>query len=305
MPIPFVKDYEFTYEQVEQVSLHIRRVVARNPGPFTYTGTNVFIIGKGEVAILDPGPIMPEHEQAIDDAIRGEKLTHVFVTHHHIDHSPYASPLAKKYGAKVYGYGAPLQKQDGGSIRLEAGDDLDFKPDICIQDGDIFKGLNWTLKAHYLPGHASNHMCYSLEEENAFFSGDHIMGWSTSIVSPPDGQMSAYLKSLQKTLEQDYNIIWPTHGPPIHTPKPFIKAYIQHRKQREKQIIESLKEKPKSIKNIVSELYADIDKKLHPAACHSVLAHMIHLAEQNLITYDTQTPSIQSIYELKKGIKIS
>ena len=299
MSIPFVKDYDFVYEQSEQISPLIRRVVARNPGPFTYTGTNVFIVGHGKVAVLDPGPIMPEHEKALDKALDGETLTHVFVTHHHIDHSPYAHPLAEKYGAKVYGFGAPLNQQDGGDVRLEAGDDVSFLPDISIQDGDIFRGPDWTIKALYMPGHASNHMCYSLQEENALFSGDHIMAWSTSIVSPPDGKMGAYFNSLEKTLEQDYDIIWPTHGPPVSQPRPFIKAYIQHRKNREEQIISTLEKGEKHIREIVSELYANVDKKLHPAACHSVLAHMVHLAEQNKIVFDTKTPGIQSLYRLK------
>ena len=276
-PIPFVTEFEFEYGKAKKLSPMVTRVIANNPGPFTYTGTGVYIVGDNEVAVIDPGPTTPEHIAAIDKALDGKTVTHVLVTHHHIDHSPMAAPLAAKHGCKVYGYGQQPQLPDGGEIRLEAGDDLTFKPDVEIRDGHIFEGKGWTIKAIHTPGHTSNHMCYALEEENTLFSGDHIMGWSTSVVSPPDGNMADYLRCLNVIKDHNFSIIRPTHGPAITEVTPFVQAYIDHRLERERQICEALADGLKTINDIVARMYADIDKRLHPAAAHSVLAHLIHM----------------------------
>ena len=278
--IPFVKDFDFSYAKAEQLSPLVRRVTARNPGPFTYTGTGVFIIGGGQdVAVIDPGPLLDEHQQALDAALAGKTVTHVLVTHHHIDHSPLAAPLAAKHGCKVYGFGQQPKQPDGGEVRLEAGDDLLFKPDVEIRCGARFRGSDWSIEAIHTPGHTSNHMCYALSEENTLFSGDHIMGWSTSVVSPPDGHMGDYLRCLNLIKDRGFDIIRPTHGPAITAPGPFVQAYIDHRLKREDQILETLKNGISTIRDIVMVMYADIDKRLHPAAAHSVLAHLIHLTE--------------------------
>lgn len=278
-PIPFVRDFEFEYGKAKNLSPLVTRVIANNPGPFTFTGTGVYIIGDKEVAVIDPGPTTREHKEAIDTALEGKTVTHVLVTHHHIDHSPMAAPLAAKHGCKVYGYGQQPQLPDGGKIRLEAGDDLAFKPDVEIRDGHLFKGNGWTIEAIHTPGHTSNHMCYALKEENTLFSGDHIMGWSTSVVSPPDGSMGDYLRCLNIIKDRNFDIIRPTHGPAVTEVTPFVQAYIDHRLEREHQITEALSDGLKTIADIVSRLYADIDKRLHPAAAHSVLAHLIHMEE--------------------------
>ena len=207
MSIPFVRDFEFEYAKAEPLSPLITRVTANNPGPFTYTG--VFIVGTDEVAVIGPGPVSPDHVKAIDEALEGKTVTHVLVTHHHVDHSPLAAPLAKKHGCKVYGYGLQPKPPEGGEVRLEAGDDLNFKPDIEIRDGAVFKGKDWTLEAIHTPGHTSNHMCYALTEENTLFSGDHIMGWSTSVVSPPDGNMGDYLRGLEKIKSRKFALYAP------------------------------------------------------------------------------------------------
>lgn len=296
-PIPFVKDFEFEYGKPVQLSPLIRRVVADNPGPFTYTGTGVYIIGTDEVAVIDPGPINESHRSALDAALEGLTVTHILVTHHHIDHSPLAGPLAAKHGCKVYGYGLQIREPEGGEVRLEAGDDLGFKPDIEIRDGDIIRGKDWTMRALHTPGHTSNHMCYALEEEKTLFSGDHIMGWSTTVISPPDGDMGDYLLSLDHIKAQDFDKIWPTHGPCIEDPASFVQAYIDHRRHREQQIIDKVSEGHSTITDIVTELYQHVDKRLHPAAAHSVLAHIIHLVDTGRVISDSP-PGLRSEYTI-------
>ncbi|MEP3654586.1 MAG: MBL fold metallo-hydrolase [Litorimonas sp.] len=285
MAIPFVKSFDFDYGVVAQLSPLVQRVIADNPGPFTYTGTGVFIIGTDSVCVIDPGPTTSAHMAAIDHALEGRTVSHVLVTHHHVDHSPLAKPLAEKHGCKVYGFGLQPKPPQGGEVRLEAGDDLTFKPDIEIRNGHVIKGEGWTLEAIHTPGHTSNHLCYALHEENTLFSGDHIMGWSTSVVSPPDGHMGDYLKSLNTVLDRDFDIIRPTHGPAIKEVREFVQAYIDHRLVRENQILGALETGLEQISEIVALLYKDVDKRLHPAAAHSVLSHMIHLRETGRVGF--------------------
>lgn len=297
MGIPFVRSFDFEYGVAAQLSPLVQRVIADNPGPFTYTGTGVFIIGKDSVCVIDPGPTTEAHVAAIDRALDGRTVSHVLVTHHHVDHSPLAQPLAEKHGCKVYGFGVQPTPPQGGEVRLEAGDDLSFKPDVEIRNGHIVKGDGWTMEAIHTPGHTSNHLCYALHEENTLFSGDHIMGWSTSVVSPPDGHMGDYLRSLNTVLARDFDIIRPTHGPAITDVRPFVQAYIDHRLARENQILGALGEGLHKIGDIVALLYKDVDKRLHPAAAHSVLSHMIHLRETGRVTADGPD-SLRQEYEL-------
>jgi glyoxylase-like metal-dependent hydrolase (beta-lactamase superfamily II) len=277
--IPFVREMDFAYEQSQAVSPLIRRLVARNPSPFTFHGTGVYIIGRGDVAIIDPGPDNPEHIDAILAAVKGERVTHIFVTHRHMDHSPAAHPLAERTGATVYSSSEPPKPSDCDTLRLEAGDDHGFEPHVDVRDGQLFSGPGWTIETVATPGHTTNHFAYALKEENALFPGDHIMGWSTTIIGPPDGDMTAYLASLEKVRDRNYDRLWPTHGPPVTDVRPFVEAYIDHRLDRESQVLEQLASGKRRIKDMVSEMYADVDKRLHPAACHSVLAHMIRLVE--------------------------
>jgi glyoxylase-like metal-dependent hydrolase (beta-lactamase superfamily II) len=282
--IPFVRDLSFEYERVDEASPLIRRVIAKNPGPFTYLGTGVYIVGHGDVAVIDPGPMDDAHFEALKRALEGEKVTHVLVTHSHMDHSPLAHPLAKWAGCKVYGRGIAVPTES--EVRLEAGDDLRFKPDVIVNDGDVFKGRGWTLEAITTPGHTSNHVCFALKEENALFSGDHVMGWSTTVISPPDGHMGDYFDSLEKVRARGFSTIWPTHGPPVRDVAPFLDAYVRHRKAREQMIIDRMKAGDTRIPDMVSVIYKDVDKRLHPAACHSVLAHVIHLVETGRVVAD-------------------
>lgn len=296
--IPFIREFEFEYGRCDRLSERVRRVIANNPGAFTYTGTGVYIIGTGEVAVIDPGPALPEHEAALDAALKGEQVTHVLVTHHHLDHSPLARSLADKHGAHVYAMSPPDVPPEGGEVRMEAGDDSGFKPDLEIEDGDVFTGPDWTLRALHTPGHTSNHVCYALEEERCLFSGDHVMGWSTSVVSPPDGSMGDCIAQLERVRAMDFAVIRPTHGTAIEDPRPFLDAYIEHRRTRERQILAELQAGRTRIRDMVASMYADVDKRLHPAAAHSVLAHMIHLVEQGRVSCNG-APGLETVYTLK------
>lgn len=299
MAIPFVREIEFEYGRCDQMSPLIRRVIAENPGAFTYTGTGVYIIGRGEVAVIDPGPMIQAHFDALKRALDGETITHVVVTHSHMDHSPLAHPLAEWAGCKVYAKGPAIPTES--EVRMEAGDDLSFRPHETIGDGWSCSGPGWTLEAIETPGHTSNHLCYDLKEENVLFSGDHIMGWSTTVISPPDGDMGDYMTSLAKVRDRGFDAIYPTHGSPVtEDVTGFIQAYIDHRKAREAAIVERLNAGDTEIPEMVKTIYAAVDKKLHPAACHSVLGHMIHLVDQGLVATQDKTPGVKSRYTLAR-----
>lgn len=276
--IPFVRHFEFEYGVAKQISPLVRRVVANNPGPFTYTGTGVYIIGRGRVAVIDPGPDMPGHLDVLLRALEGETVSHIFVTHAHQDHSPAARPLAAATGAKIYACDTPVIATES-EVRMEAGDDLGFQPDCAVHDGEVFEGPGWTIEVVSTPGHTSHHLAYALREENALFPGDHIMGWSTTVISPPDGDMSDYLESLEKIRDRDYAVLYPTHGPEVREPRAFVQAFLDHRLERERQVLAQLEGGPRSIREIVPVMYADVERRLHPAACHSVLAHVLRLVK--------------------------
>jgi glyoxylase-like metal-dependent hydrolase (beta-lactamase superfamily II) len=294
--IPFVRDMSFAYGEAQQVSALITRVVADNPGPFTFRGTGVYIVGREEVAVIDPGPDDAPHLDALKRALAGKRVSHIFVTHRHLDHSPAARPLAAATGAKIYASGiAPRFSAD--DFVAEAGDDLGFKPDVVVKDGDTFRGAGWTLEAIMTPGHTSDHMCLALREENALFSGDHVMGWSTTVVSPPDGDMTAYLASLDKIAARGFATLWPTHGPPVTDVAPFLAAYRAHRLDREAQVIARLEAGQKRIRDMVPVMYAAVDPGLYPAATHSVLAHMIRLVQSGRVQ-TSGAPGLDSDYTL-------
>ena len=282
--IPFVRDLTFKYGEVARVSPRIRRVIAENPGPFTFLGTGVYIVGKGEVAVIDPGPVIDAHFEAIKAAVAGERITHVFTTHTHLDHSPLAHPLATWAGCKVYG--RPDPNVAHVEVSLDEDGEAGFKPDVLVNDGDVFSGPDWTLEAITTPGHMSNHVCYALKEEAALFSGDHIMGWSTTVISPPDGNMRQYFASLDKIRARGFSTLWPTHGPPVTDVAPFIDAYATHRRAREAAILERIRAGDTLIPDMVKVIYKDVDKRLHAPAAHSVLAHVIQLVEEGRVIAD-------------------
>lgn len=295
--IPYVRDIQFEYGRCDQVSPLIRRVVANNPGPFTFTGTGTYIVGRGEVAVIDPGPDQPEHLEAILAAVEGERVTHILITHHHSDHSPLAGPLKEKTGAPIYGCAVEDKVvADDSKVRTEAGHDLGFAPDISLcGGGQVVGGKGWTMEAIATPGHTSNHICYALKEENACFTGDHIMGWSTTVITPPDGDMSDYFRSLDLIRSRNFATLWPTHGPPVRDVTPFIDAYIAHRRAREAQVEKAVRDGYGRIKDMVPVLYADVDPRLHPAAARSVFGHMIDLVRQGKLATDGE-PAIDGEY---------
>lgn len=282
--IPFVRDLDFAYGRADKASPLIRRLIAQNPGPFTFLGTGVYIVGMGDVAVIDPGPPIDAHFEALKVALAGERITHVFTTHTHLDHSPLAHPLGQWAGCKVYGLPDPSGSMPHAS--LEEDGQEGFMPDVLVKDGDTFSGSGWTLEAITTPGHMSNHVCYALKEENALFSGDHIMGWSTTVISPPDGNMGDYYRSLAKIRARNFSTLWPTHGPPVRDVNPFIDAYVAHRRAREEAIIARLKAGDTLIPDMVKVIYKDVDARLHAPAAHSVLAHMIYLVEAGRVTAD-------------------
>ncbi len=296
--IPFVRDMSFAYGAVDQVSPLIRRVVAENPGPFTYLGTGTYIVGAGEVAVIDPGPLMDAHLAALLRAIEGERIAAILTTHTHIDHSPLARPLKALTGAMVYGRADPATP-----CGFEEANEAHFRPDVEIADGARLTGPGWTLEAIATPGHASNHVAYALIEEKALFSGDHVMGWSTTVVSPPDGDMGDYYASLEKIRARDFHTLWPTHGPPVTDVAPFLAAYRDHRLERERQILAELAAGQTRIKPMVEAMYAAVDPRLHPAAAHSVLAHLIHLTRIGQVVSEgpasADGPSIDAVFHLK------
>jgi glyoxylase-like metal-dependent hydrolase (beta-lactamase superfamily II) len=295
--IPFVRDIKFEYGDVDRVSPLVRRVIANNPGPFTFTGTGTYIIGEGEsVAVIDPGPDQSEHLDAILAAVDGERVTHILITHHHLDHSPLARPLQAKTGAVIYGCAVKeLPAEDG--VRTEAGYDR-FTPDVSLcGGGQTIEGRGWTFEAIATPGHTSNHICYALAQENACFTGDHIMGWSTTVVTPPDGDMGAYIASLDLIKSRNFNTLWPTHGPPVTDVGPFIDAYKAHRFDRERQILDQLAGGQTKIIDMVPRMYVGVDARLYPAAARSVHAHMIELVKSGRVATDA-APTLDSAYRL-------
>jgi glyoxylase-like metal-dependent hydrolase (beta-lactamase superfamily II) len=283
MAIPFDRNFDAPYETRTALTPLISHVLTNNPGPFTFKGTGVYLIGNRDLAVIDPGPDDPAHVEALKRAIGGRKLTHILVTHTHSDHSPAAQPLKEWSGAETYAFGPHGSGKVDEGVKVEEGGDMKFVPDIRVRDGDVIEGDGFAFECVFTPGHTSNHMCFALREEKALFSGDHVMGWSTTVVTPPDGDMAAYMASLRKLLVRDDATLWPTHGGPIRDPKPFVQAYIDHRLDREAQIVASLKDGVSSIPDMVARMYKDVDKRLHPAAARSVLAHLIQMTNEGRV----------------------
>lgn len=280
--LSFDRSFDVPPETAMAVSPLIRRVLANNPGPFTFKGTSSFIVGHGEVAIIDPGPDSDAHLSALLTAVRGETVSHILVTHSHLDHSPLAAKLKRATGAAIVGYGPTAGHADQQGLRLDASIDSNFGPDIRLAHGEMISGRGWSLEGVFTPGHMSNHLSYALKQEKALFCGDHVMAWSTSVIAPPDGNMGKYFASLRLLLERDDDVYHPAHGPSRWDPKPLVRAYLMHRRMREEAIIARLAAGDRSIEEIVRSNYADLDPSLHAAAGLSTLAHIEHLIERGL-----------------------
>ncbi len=318
------RDFEFEYGRVDQVTPLVRRVVCKNPNPFTFTGTASFLIGQGQVALIDPGPLLESHLEAVLGALGpDEQITHVLVSHTHSDHSPGAAWIKEKTGAKTYGYGPhgevrpedPNDKIDFSkyisaeekarydkeydeldpALKRE-GPDLAFRPDVTVPDGGVIEGEGWRIEAIWTPGHCSNHLCFGLGD--TLFSGDHVMAWATSVVGPPDGSMRDYLKSLRKIApREDFRQYLPNHGPAVEDPVDYVQSFIAHREDREQQILAFLRDKPQEISDIVPTMYASYDKRLWYPAAASVLAHVIAMVEDGRVTVDGGgDPKLRSTY---------
>lgn len=261
----------------------VARVLAPNPSPFTYTGTQSYVVGRDDVAIIDPGPAEDAHLDALIAAVAERPVRGIVCTHTHRDHSPAAVLLAERTHAPIIGC-APLTMEDDGP-RADAAFDADYRPDEALVDGALLAGDGWTIAAVATPGHTSNHLCYALLEEGALFTGDHVMGWSTSIVSPPDGDMADYMRSMQKLLDRDDAVYYPAHGEAVENPQRLVRGMMGHRKHREGQILRHLEKGEadgRRITDMVPEMYKGTDKRLHPAAARSVLAHLLDLEQRGL-----------------------
>ncbi len=298
--IPYNKTFDLMPGQAEEVAPRVRAIVADNPGPFTFKGTVSYIIGRGKVAILDPGPDDEAHVAALLDAVRGETVTHIFVTHTHRDHSPAVPRIKAATGATVYAEGPHRPARPlhiGETNRLDASADLEFRPDVALADGDVVTGDGWTIEAVATPGHTANHMAYAFKESDLLFSGDHVMAWATTIVAPPDGAMSDYMASLAKLARRSEPVYLPGHGGPVREAPRFVERLIIHRRRREASILRRLGEGAADIPTLVRAIYIGLDPRLVGAAALSVLAHLEDLFARGLVATDG-APAIGGTYRL-------
>lgn len=287
--IPFEREDAAVPGRPEQLSPLIRRVLCDNPGPFTFKGTVTYIIGTGRVAIVDPGPDNAAHIAAVLEAVKGETVEAILVTHTHRDHSPATPAIKAATGAPVYAEGphrAARALNLGETNALDASGDRDFVPDVALRDGEVVSGTGWTVEAVFTPGHTANHMAFALAEENTLLSGDHVMAWSTSIVAPPDGSMGDYMASLDKLRARSETIFWPGHGGPVREPAKFMRALAHHRKLREAAILRRIGMGDTSIPDIVTAIYEGLDPRLKGAAGLSVFAHLEDLVTKGLVLTD-------------------
>lgn len=294
--LPFVRDMSFQYGHLAEVAPGLRRLIVENPSRFTFHGTGIYVVGTGEVAVIDPGPKSPDTVRALLDALKGETVSAILITHTHLDHSPAAADLKQMTGAPTYGFG-PHGGDSANRESVEEGADYLFDPDFRLDDQATVSGKDWTLHAVHTPGHTSNHLCYAFEERNALLSGDHVMGWSTTVVSPPDGNMADYMASLKKLRARPERVYWPTHGPAITEAHGFVDRLYEHRVDRERQILACLREGLTTIDRMVPHMYANVPAALYPAAARSVLAHLLKMiAEGRVVAADT-LPTVNSRFE--------
>lgn len=287
--IPFDREFDSPAGLLVPVTGLVRRIVAPNPSAFTFTGTCTYIIGHGEVAILDPGPDNPEHVDALLKAVAGETVSHIVVTHTHRDHSPAAAAIKAATGAAIVGCGphrAARPLHIGEINPLDASADMDYTPDHELADGESIAGRDWTLTAVATPGHTANHLTFALRENALLFSGDHVMAWATSIVAPPDGAMGDYIHSLERLGRREEKIYLPGHGGPVHDAPSFVRDYLDHRVARETAILRGLDRSAETIPDLVRGIYIGLDSKLVGAASLTVLAHLEHLVASGRVVTD-------------------
>jgi len=277
--------FDVKADEVQQVSPLVRRLVENNPGPFTFTGTCTYIVGRGDVAVIDPGRENEGHTQAILNALNGERIAYIVASHTHKDHSPGARELSQRSGAPIVGC-APFVTKGGPESGLDSAHDLAYAPTRVLRDGDSIEGDGWSLVAIDTPGHASNHLCFALPQERSVFSADHVMAWSTSIVAPPDGNMTDYMQSLDKLRAREDVVLWPGHGGPVTEPQRYLRALNHHRRQREAAVVRRLDAGDETIRDMVARIYENLDPRLVNAAALSVLAHMEDLVARGVAIAD-------------------
>ncbi len=276
----------------------VRRIVAPNSGPVTFTGTCTYIVGRGQVAVIDPGPDSPEHLALIQEAVRGETVTHILVSHTHRDHSPGARVLQAATGGRIVGCSAHRAARSLGAGEvsvLEASTDRDYAPDEEMREDDTVEGPGWRLTAVETPGHMANHLAFALPQESTLFSADHVMAWNTTVIAPPDGSMGAFMASLDKLRGRDETLYWPGHGGPVREPQRMVRALIHHRRQREASILNRIAAGDRTIPAIVAAIYANLKPALVGAAGLSVFAHLEDLVERGLVATEG-TPTLQGVY---------
>jgi glyoxylase-like metal-dependent hydrolase (beta-lactamase superfamily II) len=298
--VPFNRNFPLSPGVVEQVRPGVRRVLCNNPSPFTFTGTVSYILGQGKVAIIDPGPDSEAHAAALLDAVRGETVTHILVTHTHRDHSPNTARIKAATGATVYAEGphrASRPRYESEKHNPESGADRDFMPDVQVKDGETIEGDGWALQAVATPGHTANHMGFAWREPKIMFIGDHVMGWSTSIVAPPDGSMVDYMASLEKLTKRDEDLYFSGHGLEIPGAQRYVRFLIRHRQAREASILHRLAKGETDIPSLVRAIYIGIDPRLMGAAGYSVLAHLEDLVGRGVVVTDGD-PVIGGTYRL-------
>ena len=297
--IPFNRDFDASPGEPDPVSPLVTRVLAPNASPFTFKGTCSYVIGTRSVAIVDPGPADPAHIAAIERAIGGRQVAHILVTHTHRDHSPGARLLKERTGGTIIASGPHRTRPVSGAMTaLDAAGDLDFAPDQTVVHAECIEGDGYTFECVFTPGHTANHMAFSLREERALFSGDHVMAWSTSVVAPPDGDMGAYMTSLNLLRERDDRLYWPGHGGPVANPTAFVRAFITHRRMREAAILKRLERGDTTIAEVVAAIYENLPAGLAAAAGLSVFAHLVDLALRGAVACDDAEPQIGSRYRL-------
>ena len=302
MNMDFDTLFEPAYGEPVPVAPGVARLTVNNPSAFTFHGTNSYIVGADTLAIIDPGPEDEAHLRALIKAIRGRPVSHILVSHTHVDHSPLAARLAAETGAKVLAEGPhrPARPLRIGEVNpLDASGDTAFAPKAVLADGEVVDGDGWALRAIFTPGHTANHLAFALEGTGILFSADHVMAWSTSIVAPPDGAMADYMASLDRLLERDDAVYLPGHGGPVKQPAAFLRGLKAHRKMRERAILERLKSGDRTIPEMVAAIYREVDPRLHGAAGLSVLAHLEDLVGRGVVAVEgggEGEPSIDAIY---------
>lgn len=296
MPLNFDLSFEPSYGEPVPIVPKVARVTAKNPGPFTFHGTNSYLVGERELAIIDPGPENDEHFDALVHAIGGRPVTHILVSHTHRDHSPLAARLSQATGAPVYAEGPHRPARNlPTATPLNNGADTAFRPDVTLADGDMIAGDSWRLQTVLTPGHTANHAAFALDGTGLLFSADHVMAWSTTIVAPPDGSMADYMASLDKLIERGDRLLLPGHGGPVKNPAEYLRGLKEHRLAREHAILDRLKQGDRSIDDLVKAIYRDTDPRMHTAAGLSVLAHLEDLVDRKLVETDG-APSIGGIF---------